>query len=163
MLEDHQVSPHNRSGTMLCKSAFKNIIINWSRNRIISSDSRRWYCALLTAFLSNLTILSLSKRLQFLLTVSSEERMSYRLRKSLKRLVRSGSLEDMSLILISSSINSSFEWFSSWLLVRTIMIYKYRWQYRNQVELNLNFKFKNGEGRNDIYSSARIRDLPYLE
>ena len=43
----------------------------------ISSYSWRWYCALLTAFLSNWTILSLSKRLQFLLTVSSEERISY--------------------------------------------------------------------------------------
>ena len=38
----------------------------------ISSDSRRWYWALLTAFLSNWTILSVSKRLQFLLTVRSE-------------------------------------------------------------------------------------------
>ena len=49
----------------------------------ISSDSRRWYWALLTAFLSNWTILSVSKRLQFLLTVSSELRISYYcLRKS---------------------------------------------------------------------------------
>ena len=38
----------------------------------ISSDSRRWYWALLTPFLPNLTILSVSKRLQLLLTVSSE-------------------------------------------------------------------------------------------
>ena len=58
----------------------------------ISSDSRWWYWALLTAFLSNWTILSVSKRLQFLLTVSSELRISYRLRKSSKRLVRSDSL-----------------------------------------------------------------------
>ena len=47
----------------------------------ISSDSRRWYWALLTAFLSNWTILSVSKRLQFLLTVSSELRISYHFRK----------------------------------------------------------------------------------
>ena len=92
----------------------------------ISSDSRRWYCTLLTAFLSNWTILSLSKQLQFLLTVSSEERISYHLRKSLKRLVRSDSLEDIASTLISLSINSSFERFSSWLLVQTIMIYEYR-------------------------------------
>ena len=31
----------------------------------ISSDLRRWYCALLTAFLSNWTILSFSKGLKF--------------------------------------------------------------------------------------------------
>ena len=47
----------------------------------ISCDSRWWYWALLTAFLSNWTILSVSKRLQFLLTVSSELRISYHLRK----------------------------------------------------------------------------------
>ena len=57
----------------------------------ISSDSWWWYWALLTVFLSNWTIISLSKRLQFLLTVSPEERISYCLRKSLKRLVRSDS------------------------------------------------------------------------
>ena len=42
--------------------------------------SRLWYWALVTAFLSNWTILSLNKRLQFLLTVSSEEIISYRLK-----------------------------------------------------------------------------------
>ena len=47
----------------------------------MSCDSRWWYWALLTAFLSNWTILSVSKRLQFLLTVSSELRISYHLRK----------------------------------------------------------------------------------
>ena len=62
----------------------------------ISSDSRWWYWALLTVFLSNWTIISLSKRLQFLLTVSPEERITYCLRKSWKRLVRSDSLEDIS-------------------------------------------------------------------
>ena len=61
----------------------------------ISSDSQQWYWALLTAFLSKWTILSVSKQLQFLLTVSSELRISYRLRKSLKRLVGSDSLEDV--------------------------------------------------------------------
>ena len=93
----------------------------------ISSDSQRWYWALLTPFLSNWTILSQSNQLQFLLTVSSEEKISYCLRKSSKRLVRSSSLEDMSSTLISSSINSSFERISSWLLVLTIMIYENRW------------------------------------
>ena len=77
----------------------------------IFSDSRRWYWVLLTPFLSNWTILSDSKRLQFLLAVGSELRISYRLRKSSKRLVRSDSLEDMSSTLISSSINSSVERF----------------------------------------------------
>ena len=42
--------------------------------------SRLWYWALVTAFLSNWTILSLNKHLQFLLTVSSEEIISYRLK-----------------------------------------------------------------------------------
>ena len=73
-----------------------------ARTEFISSDSRQWYWALLTAFLSNWTILSNSKWLQFLLTVSSELRISYRLRKSLKWLVRSDSLEDMCSTLISS-------------------------------------------------------------
>ena len=45
--------------------------------RFISNDSRRWYCAFLTAFLSNWTILSLNKRLQFFVADSSEERISY--------------------------------------------------------------------------------------
>ena len=93
----------------------------------ISSDSGWWYWALVTAFFSNWTIISVSKRLQFLLTASSELRISYCLRKSSKWLMRSDSLENMSSTLISSSINSSFERFSSWFLVRTIIIYKDRW------------------------------------
>ena len=101
----------------------------------ISSDSQRCYWALLTAFLSNWTILSVSKRFQFLLTVSSELRISYRLKKLSKRLVRSDSLEDMSSTRTSLSINSSFERFSSWLLVRTIIIYEYRW-YKIKIRLN---------------------------
>ena len=59
----------------------------------IPSDSWWWYWALLVAFLSNKTILSLGKRSHFLLTVSSERRILYRLRKSSKQLVRSDSLE----------------------------------------------------------------------
>ena len=106
-----------------------------ARTGFISSDSRRWYQALLTAFLSNWTIISVSKRLQFLLTVSSGLKISYRLRKSSKRLVRLDSLEDMSSTLISLSINSSFKRFSSWLLVRTIIIYEYRW-YKTKIRLN---------------------------
>ena len=42
--------------------------------------SRLWYWAQVTTFLSNWTILSLNKHLQFLLTVSSEEIISYRLK-----------------------------------------------------------------------------------
>ena len=101
----------------------------------ISSDSQQWYWALLTAFLPNWTILSASKLLQFLLTVSSELRISHHLRKSWKWLVRSDGLEDMSSTLISSSINSSFERFCSWLLVQTIIIYEYRW-YKIKTRLN---------------------------
>ena len=122
MLEDHQVSSHDQLGKMLCKCHFQIII---------SSDSCWQYCALLTAFLSNWTILSLSKWLQFLLTVSSEERISSCLRKSSKQLVKWDSLEHISSTLISLSINSSIERFSSWLFVQAIMIYEYRWQYKN--------------------------------
>ena len=74
---------HRMSGWWQCSAnvAFKNIITNW----FISSDSRWWwYRELLTVFLSNWTILSLSNRLQFLLTIISEERVSCRLRKSSK-------------------------------------------------------------------------------
>ena len=69
----------------------------------VSNDLRRWYWALLTAFLYNWTILSVSKQLQFLLTVSSDLTISYRLRKSSKGLVRSDSLQGMSSALISTN------------------------------------------------------------
>ena len=84
-----------------------------------SSDSRRWCCVLLNMFLSNWAILSLNKQLQFLVTASSKEGISYLLNKSSKWLVRSDNLEDLFSTLISFSINSSFERFSSWLLVPT--------------------------------------------
>ena len=48
----------------------------------ISSDSWRWYWALLMVFLPNETILSLNKWLHFLLTLSSEEKISCCLKKS---------------------------------------------------------------------------------
>ena len=84
----------------------------------ISSDSRRCYWVLLTAFLSNWTILSLSNWLQFYWQLV--------LKKGF-HIVSENHRNDRSSTLISSSINSSFERFSSWLLVRTIMTYKYRW------------------------------------
>ena len=43
----------------------------------ISSGSRRYHWALLTAFISNWRILSLYKQLQFLLTFTPEERISH--------------------------------------------------------------------------------------
>ena len=121
-------------------SAFQTLLLgtSWSIDagrRFISSDSRRWYWAFLTTFLFNWTILSLNKQLQILVTDSSQERISYRLKKSSKRLVRSGSLEDMSSALLTSSTNSSFERFCRWLLVRTIMMYGYRW-YSTKIKLN---------------------------
>ena len=88
---------------------------------LFSSDSR-WYSSLLTVFLSNLTIVSLNKLLQFLVTNSSEERISYLLKNPSKRLVRLDILEDKSSTLTSSLINSSSETFSSWLLVWTTMM-----------------------------------------
>ena len=100
-----------------------------------SIDSRRWHWALLTTFLSSWTILSFNKRLQVLVTNSSKERISYHLKILSKRLLRSDSLEDMSATLISSSINSSFQRLSSWLIVWTIFIYGYRW-YNIKIKLN---------------------------
>ena len=47
-----------------------------------NSDSWRWYWALLTAFLSNWTIFSVNRQLQFLVTTSSEERISNLFKKS---------------------------------------------------------------------------------
>ena len=82
----------------------------------ISSDSRRWYWILLTAFLSNWKNFSVSKRLQFLLTVRSELRISYRLRRSSEQLVRSDSLVDMSSTLINSSIFLPLKDFLVWFL-----------------------------------------------
>ena len=97
----------------------------------ISSDSGQWYWALLTAFLSKLTILSVSKQLQFLLIVSFELRISYCLRKSLKRLVRSDSLDFFN---TNKLFNYFFERFSGWLLVQTIIIYKwYMYLYLNKL------------------------------
>ena len=82
----------------------------------ISINSRRWYWALLIAFLSSQT-----SRLQFFETGNSRDRISNLLVKSSNRVVRFTSLEEISSKLISSSINSSFESCSNWLLVRTIV------------------------------------------
>ena len=50
-----------------------------------STDSRRWYWALVTAFLSSWTTLSVSNLLQFLVMAKSDETTSNLLRKSLNR------------------------------------------------------------------------------
>ena len=89
------------------------------RKKFNFSDLQWWYCALLVAFLYNWTIFSLNKQLQFLVRVRSVERISGLLKKPL---VRRDSLEEMSSTLTSSAINSSFESFSYWLLVQTVLI-----------------------------------------
>ena len=87
----------------------------------ISINLWQWYWALLTAFLSSWTIHSLRSRLQFFETASSEDKISSLLIKSSNLVVSFTSLdsEGISSMLISSSINSSFERCSNWLLVRT--------------------------------------------
>ena len=77
-----------------------------------STDSRRWYWALVTAFLSSWTTLSVSNLLQFLIMAKSDETTSNLLKKSSNRFVKSEIFDVMSSTMMSSSISSSFERFS---------------------------------------------------
>ena len=81
-----------------------------------STDSRRWYWALVTAFLSDWTILSISNLLQFFVIATSDERISNlridSMKKSSNRFDKWESFDVMSSILISSSMSSSLERFS---------------------------------------------------
>ena len=79
-----------------------------------SINLRRWYRGLLTAFLW--LTLSLKIRIKFFETANLEDRISNLLVKSSNRVVRFVSLEEIYSMLMSSSINASFEWCSNWLL-----------------------------------------------
>ena len=78
--------------------------------------------AFVTAFLSNWTTLLVNNLLQFLAIAKSDETTSNLLKKSLNRLDKSESFDDISSTEMSSSISSSFERFSSWHLVQTILV-----------------------------------------
>ena len=87
-----------------------------------STDSHRWYWTLVTAFLSNWTTLLVSNLLQFLVMAKSDEITSNLLKKSSNWFVKSEIFDVMSSTVMSSSISSSFERSSNWLLVQTILV-----------------------------------------
>ena len=104
-------------------------MFSWSSSSLIdggigftSTDSRRWYWALVTVFLSSWTTLPVSNLFQFLVMAKSDETTSYLLKKSSNRFVKSEIFYVISSTVMSSSISSSFERFSNWLLVRTILV-----------------------------------------
>ena len=88
----------------------------------ISTNSRWWYWALVTAFLFNWKTLSDNNLLQFLEMAKSDETTSNLLKKLSNRFVKSDIFYVMSSTVMSSSISSSFEMFSNLLLVRTILV-----------------------------------------
>ena len=106
----------------LANVQFELLITNWWRDRDTSMDSCRWYWTSVTAFLSNWTTLLVSNLLQFLVMAKSDETTSNLLKKSSNRFVKSEIFDVMSSTVMSSSISSSFERFSNWLLVRTILV-----------------------------------------
>ena len=87
-----------------------------------SIDSHRWYWTLVTAFLSNWTTLLVSNLLQFLVMAKSDETTSNLLKKSSNWFIKSEIFDAMSSTVMSSSISSSFERSSNWLLVQTILV-----------------------------------------
>ena len=87
-----------------------------------STDSHRWYLALVNAFLSNWRILSVSNLLQFLVMAKSDETTSNLLKKSSNQFVKSEIFDVMSSTVMSYLISSSFERCFNWILVRTILV-----------------------------------------
>ena len=87
-----------------------------------STDSHQWYWDLVTALLSNWTTLLVNNLLQFLVMAKSDETTSNLLKKSSNRFVKWEIFDVMSSTVMSSSNSSSFERFSNWLLVRTILV-----------------------------------------
>ena len=110
--------PVKESALQMFISSSSALIDGWTG--FTSTDSRRWYWAFVTAFLSNWTTL-LVNLLQFLAIAMSDETTS-NLKKSSNRFDKSKSFYDISSTVMSSSISSSFERFSNWLFVWTILI-----------------------------------------
>ena len=86
------------------------------------TNSRWWYWALVTAFLSNWTTLLVNNLLQFLEMTNSDETTSNLLKKLSSQFAKPDIFDVMSSTVMSSSIISSFERFSNWFLVRTILV-----------------------------------------
>ena len=114
----------NRPGSRKCFAnvQFELFLTDWWKDGFISTDFHRWYRELVTAFLSSWRTLSVSNLLQFLVMAKSDETTSNLLKKYLNRCVKSEIVDVMSSTVMSSSISSSFEMFSNWLLVRTILV-----------------------------------------
>ena len=98
--------------------------------------------------------------LQFLVIAKSDETTSNLLKKSMNRFDKAESFDDMtsvssSISLISSSISSSFEGFSNWLLVWTILvenddrIWKLRIMLRFNTEVKMAMAEMMGSYRNN--------------
>ena len=135
MLEDHQVSPHDRLGTMFCKRCsqehHRKLMQKQDLFPVIHGNDYEhcWRCSFPTGqFFHSKSGYSFYRQLAL-------KKEFYISLKISERLVKSDSLEDISSTLISSSINSSFERYSSWLLVQTIIIYEYTW-YKIKIKLN---------------------------
>ena len=82
MLEDHQVSPHDRLGAMLCKTLLSRISLPIDEGKRIYLQ---WFTAMILSIVNKVPLqlnnfFSLKKWLKFLLEVNSAERISYRLK-----------------------------------------------------------------------------------
>ena len=113
--------PVKESALQMFISSSSALIDGWTG--FTSTDSRRWYWAFVTAFLSNWTTLSVNNLLQFLAIAKSDETTSNLLKKSSNRFDKSESFDDISSTVMSSSISSYFERFSNWLLAWTILVW----------------------------------------
>ena len=135
MLEDHQLSRHMYLGRMFRKHCFqehhRQLMEEQDLFPVVQRDDIEhcWRC-----YSGTEQLLHLTNSYSFYWELTMKKIILFCLKKS-KRLVRSDSLEDMSSTLISLLINSIFEKFSNWLLVRTIMIYQYK-IYHIKIKLN---------------------------
>ena len=84
------------------------------------TDSRQWHQALVTTFFSDWITLSVSNLLQFFVIAKSEEKTSDLFLQSSDRFDCSDSF-DMSSTVITSPMSSSFQRFSNWLFVQTVI------------------------------------------
>ena len=111
-------SPVRESALQIFSSSSSSLI-DWG-TVFTSTDPRRWYRALVTAFLSNWTTFSVSNLLQFLVMARSEQTTSNLLKRSSNQFDKS---ESFDVISSSDEFFIQFFWkFASWLLVRTILV-----------------------------------------